>query len=369
MIALSKLSESQKTITLGWTPPALVDMYAFYADGKRVSTGDDTFKDGTPRNKVEFAKGGEPYEVVALIRKGVVLYEVDAGQYPAVASELPFAEAALRPGFQTIKVDASATNLGGQGSAVAGGNDVLLDLQNLKHSAGMLFWGGAGQRIKVINCGEWDITAPRTSGAYGRGGPRVRSADNVGPEHISFINGLVRGEGLADALVAAPLNPTTIVTMQRFRVEYPLYDVAESSEHVDAAQLQGRLKRWQLGLCSIQLAGVKAGNDRGKGMMLNLAPQAPLEVEFDKVNFWAPNLLTGAAIFQAYRDIVVRMTDVYVKKDGPNGNTWSQGSGLFYPQNWISSGQAPNRVATWPSGTNMIGEVREGVPPGGDYCV
>lgn len=287
---------------------------------------------------------------------------------PPPSGTLPFAEADLRPGFQTITVTPGAANLGGPGSAVAGGNDVLLDLQNGTHPNAMLFWGGAGQRIKVVNCGTWDITAPRSSGAYSRGGPRIRSADNVGPEHISLTDLVIRGTGLADAFVAAPLNANTKVTVQRMRIEYPTFDQAEPNEHVDAVQIQGRLRRLEIGMSTIGMCGVQAPNDRGKGIMLNLAPQAPFEVALSKVNFLAPNALTGAAIFQAYREIAVTLDEVYVSKLGPNGNTWAQGSGLFYPQNWVSSGQAPNRVATWPAGTNMTGKVLEGLPPGGDFC-
>jgi hypothetical protein len=321
-----------------------------------------SYLDGGPRPSgvSGFTSMGQGLIGVEDVRRGVTPQPPSSG--------LAWPEAALRPGFVTIKVTPGAANVGGSGSPVAGGNDVLLDLQNGTHPNAMLFWGGAGQRIKVVNCGTWDINAPRSSGAYSRGGPRVRSADGIGPEHISFEGLRLRGSGLCDAFVAAPVNANTLVTVNRMRIDYPMADVAEPAEHVDALQIQGRLRRLELGDCTIGMCGVQAGNDRGKGLMLNLAPEAPFQVALRRVNFVAPNLLTGAAIFQDYRDIAITLEDVWVDKQGPNGNTWGTGSGLFYPQNWVSSGQAPNRVASWPLGTGITGVVREGRPPGGDFC-
>lgn len=84
MLTLSKLSETSSTITLGWTPPAGVDVYAFYAAGKRVSTGDSKNKDGTPRTSVKFSKTtpGPPFEVVAVMRRSEG-FALEWGAYPS----------------------------------------------------------------------------------------------------------------------------------------------------------------------------------------------------------------------------------------------------------------------------------------------
>lgn len=294
-----------------------------------------------------------------------------AGTSPAPPDEPPtllFNEANLRTGFTTItNVPASTLNLGGTNSPVAGGNDCLIDLQFTQRTAGaLLVWGGQGQRIKVVN-GWWNINGSRSSGAYARGGIRVRSASGNGPEHISYTKMLIEGAGLADGITVAG-SQAIRTTFQEVLVEYPLTDQAEPSEHIDAFQVQGPVGIVEFGRCSIGMCGVVAPGHRGKGLMLNRADVGAFSVILDHVDFFAPNALTGAAIFQAYTAIAINLrAEVYVDKQGPNGNTWSSGSGLFFPQNWTSSGTAPNRIATWPAGANISGQVKEGPPPGGRF--
>lgn len=70
MLTLVKLAETSTTITLGWTPPAGVECYGFFANGSKVSTADDRNKDGSPRDSVRFSKTnpGPPFAVVALLK-------------------------------------------------------------------------------------------------------------------------------------------------------------------------------------------------------------------------------------------------------------------------------------------------------------
>lgn len=83
MLTLSKTAETATTITLAWQPPAGVDCYAFFANGQRVSVGDASNKDGSPRVTVKYSKTapGPPFNVVALIKAGAG-FSVEWGQYP-----------------------------------------------------------------------------------------------------------------------------------------------------------------------------------------------------------------------------------------------------------------------------------------------
>jgi hypothetical protein len=81
---LSKLSETSSTITLGWTPPAGADAYAFYANGQVASVATRSNKDGSPRSSVKFSKTspGPPFIVAALCGRAGV-FSVDVGTYPS----------------------------------------------------------------------------------------------------------------------------------------------------------------------------------------------------------------------------------------------------------------------------------------------
>ena len=83
---LTKISEASTTITLGWTPPAGVGGYVFYANGQVVSVATANLKDGTPRKDVKFSKTspGPPYQVAAVCLQGGILL-LDVGKYPMPA--------------------------------------------------------------------------------------------------------------------------------------------------------------------------------------------------------------------------------------------------------------------------------------------
>lgn len=84
MLTLTKLAETRSTLTLGWTPPASVECYAFFANGIKASTADDLNKDGSPRSSVKFSKRvpGPPFDVIALVRSGGS-YSIEWGTYPS----------------------------------------------------------------------------------------------------------------------------------------------------------------------------------------------------------------------------------------------------------------------------------------------
>lgn len=59
-LILTKLSETNTDITLGWTPPSNVYGYGFFSDGIWRSNGSALLKNGAPRNSVKFQKGLDP---------------------------------------------------------------------------------------------------------------------------------------------------------------------------------------------------------------------------------------------------------------------------------------------------------------------
>lgn len=80
-LSLHLVSETAKTITLGWTPPPAVKWYTFHAAGKQVSNAPAVDRNGVVKHTVKFAKA-PPYKVVALS----LLAE---GVYPAVSPSAP----------------------------------------------------------------------------------------------------------------------------------------------------------------------------------------------------------------------------------------------------------------------------------------
>ena len=99
MLTLSKLSETSTTITLGWTPPAGVGGYVFYANGQIVSVATANLKGGSARNSVKFSKTspGPPYQVAALCRTTAGGFSVEFGTYPSSTSQIVYPSASLYP--------------------------------------------------------------------------------------------------------------------------------------------------------------------------------------------------------------------------------------------------------------------------------
>lgn len=290
------------------------------------------------------------------------------------ARALPFAEARLRPGYVTLTVAAGEKNV-----RVPAGVDALIDLQGIRRDRSLLIWGGADSRIHVKD-GFWDIRTPPggSLSSYWRGGPRVRSIDGIGPAHVSLTDITATGPYLADG-IAIDAGATTVVTVQRARIEYPLcVDLDEPpGEHVDAVQIQGKLARLEIGRSTLYVAGVTQPNDGGKGLQLaREGSNGPFAVSLRSVNFRSGIGRTANAIFQSSQDISLSLTDVWAAKP-PRGAGWgwhtyaSGRDGLFAPNRyseritgrrigWRMFGKAPLRYADWPDASNIVGVVREG---------
>ena len=298
------------------------------------------------------------------------------GSNPTPPGGLPFAEAALRPGYNTRTVP-----VGDQQFYAPQGADCLVDLQNLKRTVGsLLIYGYSGQRIKVIN-GYWEVTKAIDGSPYWRGGPRARSADGTGPEHISFTDCFITGSTVPDCFaVAAGIN--TKVTIQRCRFEsrfaFDGQNSNEPAEHCDSIQVQGLVGALEVGLCTLYCMNVNSPNEGGKVFQLkNEGGNNGFTVDIDQVNMRGGGR-TGTFLLQTTRDIVVTLTDVYAQDDGiTTGSNWNwstSGGGIFYPNSsagggiaWSRSGSSGSYVADWPDAAAVFGTIQEGLPPGGDY--
>lgn len=344
-LGLTKLSETATKITLGWTPVVGAVGYRFQSavtEPKWSHTWDPA------RSQVTFSKA-DWYRVEALGSEAL-------GEYPQPVPALWFAEAALRPGYATLK---GAGSFGSYPSnPVNGGEDCLLDLEGTTRTGTTTVWTKQGQRIQ-IRTGRWN-------GVNQKGGLRVRSVDGIGAEHVSATD--MRAINCIDAFVVSgnPGSPATTYTLQKVRTEYPSYNINDGGEHCDAVQVQGDLKRLEIGMSTFWLAGVLSGGGSsghpGKGLMLNTISKLAFEVELNRVNYRAADLLTGAAIFKDYSAISMETTEVYFDKQGSSGNQWGT-SGAFFP-----TAQFAGDVASWAAQHNWQGIVRRGLPPDGDFC-
>lgn len=294
--------------------------------------------------------GGNKY---ALAR----VYEEDArreaGGPPSAG--LPFLEASLRSGYETLR---GSGDFGSSSQAVNGGEDCLIDLEGVTRVGSTTVWTKDGQRVHVKH-GRWNF-------GNAKGGLRLRAMDGIGAEHVSATDMMARNAIDAFVVGGNPGSPATTYTLQKVRTEYPSVNFHDGGEHVDAVQVQGDLKRLEIGMSTFWLAGVLTGGGSsghpGKGLMLNTISKIAFAVELNRVNYRAADLLTGAAIFKDYAAISMETTEVYFDKQGTTGNQWGTG-GAFFP-----TAQFAGDVASWAPQHNWQGVVKRGLPPGGDFC-
>jgi len=97
MLTLTKIAETNSTVTLGWTPPAGVGGYALYANGQVVSVATKNNKDGSPRKTAEFSKAGSPFQVAAVCRTSAGGFSIEVGTYPSTNSIVVYPATALYP--------------------------------------------------------------------------------------------------------------------------------------------------------------------------------------------------------------------------------------------------------------------------------
>jgi len=99
MLTLAKISETNSTITIGWSPPAGVGGYVFYANGQVASVASRNNKDGSPRNSVKFSKTnpGPPFQVAAICRSAVGGFTSEVGTYPSASSLVVYPATSLYP--------------------------------------------------------------------------------------------------------------------------------------------------------------------------------------------------------------------------------------------------------------------------------
>jgi len=99
MLTLAKISETNSTITIGWSPPVGIGGYVFYANGQIASVATANLKDGSPRNSVKFSKTspGPPFQVVAVCRSSQAGFNLEVGTYPSGSSLVVYPSTALYP--------------------------------------------------------------------------------------------------------------------------------------------------------------------------------------------------------------------------------------------------------------------------------
>lgn len=303
---------------------------------------------------------------------------------------LPFPEAVLRPGFQTVTIpDPKATSY-----TTPAGSDTLIDLGWVRREQALKIYVRAGQRVHIKNCWVDSIYLPGNSrglSPYWRGGLGVRMAPNqtAGAEHVSITGYLATGPGLTDGFtIGGTSDPHQIgkVTLQDFRIENSSMvnggkPAAEDAEHMDCFQAQGPFGTVEFGMGTMYRQWAPAGSHPGKGLMLNAysANSRTYLVNMRKVNFRDYPAATncGAVWIKDFNTISIRLEDVWSMIQGSPSAAWAwnANSSLFLNtaaqygsnQGWTSSGTAPNRMASFPPVTNITGQVREGLPAGGDF--
>lgn len=196
-LTLTKLSETPSTITLGWTPPAGIGGYVFYANGEAVSTGSPNLKDGSQRLSVKFSKTspGPPFQVAAVCRSGTGAFSLELGTYtetpppPAGYTDAASVDLARRPlspqSPQTVDVTATVTITG----------TVTDKVYNVNASVGVAIQLAPGARLErcVVNC-----NGRASVGVAGAGTLRdvaVYNAKDVGISNIKALEGCVYIEG------------------------------------------------------------------------------------------------------------------------------------------------------------------------------
>lgn len=246
--------------------------------------------------------------------------------------------------------------------------DWILDFGWLERKSRVLVYGWDGQRFVARN-GWCNIDKPVGGSAYGRGLIGVRSNDGLGPAEAYFDGMLTQGATIADAFVV-DAGTKTIVTVANFRLECSRdttgVQFSDPTEHIDQVQTQGKIGRLRLSNGTLNLSDQANPTDAGgKGLMLHKETGGPFTVEMQYVNFVGKGR-NGATIFQNTRDITINIGEgVYADLAAVTSPGYAWGRSSFYPNDWTSTGTAPNRVATF--GTGWTGKVLEGRPPGGDY--
>jgi len=159
-------------------------------------------------------------------------------------------------------------------------------------------------------------------------------------------------------------------------VDLPVEDEAEA---VAVAKkylgfFQGPLAKLRVGLCSMELSGVRPGNDPGKGLQLAEEPwgvgETPFSVELEKLDVEClGNPATGARygvlLVQEYaRDAIHLGSEIYWQRSSALDSLGDNFQVTLYtngrPADYgVVSGTRPNRVLTARTSSGITGAVRE----------
>jgi hypothetical protein len=295
---------------------------------------------------------------------------------PSPPTSLPFAEAVLSNPVQPA-IGATQTSY-----TCTAGKDYLIDLDWTPRKT--LVIGGEARNIHVRNS-RFRIDDPRTVGPYWRGGLGFA----VKAQHISvtdyFVEAGFAGCTLADGFRIATTAQTK-VTLQRARIE-AIADTPEAAEHCDSLQVQGPVGRIEIGLATLQAAGVRPPNHGGKCLQIAHEPWpsgiygGPFSLALDKVNMVGlgegqgrfgtmfirgpeKHHVTGIQVGQ----ITETLKEVYAVADGAGATDFPGWFAIYAATPGVVSGTKPNRRITFdPTAHKITGYVQEGRPSGGDF--
>jgi hypothetical protein len=369
-----RITDLGRDVRMDWTPDAKAQGYRLYVDGQAVSR---TFKPSDSSTTFRKPDGGPHRYGLRLMDEVGPLEEVTFPQPTPDPGELPFDPPAL-----DNPLELTVTTLDGgftlPSSSV--GRDVLVDLER-KARQGLVVTdnaAGAPRNLRVVN-GHSRCTKPYSGSGYWHGGIRFQTRART-VAVLDFFNearGIVGITGTDGIGIVS--SPTTDWFVGRCLVEMP-DDSPIPGAHIDAIQVQGPLRSLKVGLCSLDLAGVRPPNHAGKGLQLaqepwNEWPGNPFTAELEQVDFLVRgNPPTGAragvSIVQEFRDGPAITFGDEVYWACPDNLLAAQGDSFpvtVYPHlrtatdYGVMSGSRPNRKLSWATkpAAGIRGEFKE----------
>ena len=367
-----RVTDLGSEVRLDWTPDLTGQGYRFYIDGHAVSR---TFN--AAQSSAKFRKPDDlPHDYG--LRLMAEVGSLEAARFPipeppAGGGELPFGEPQLSsPVLVTVP---NVTDFVLPASTV--GKDVICDYggrEGVVRQGGLIMDNAAGAPRRILHRNyHARCTKPFDSSGYRSGGVRFQThaqeawvLDLYDEKHFAGATG-IDGIGIASA-------PHTVWTVQRCLLEGAPDSSAPGGQHIDCLQLQGPLAKLRVGLCSMELSGVRPGNDPGKGLQLAEEPwgvgETPFAVELEKLDVEClGNPATGARygvlLVQEYaRDTIRLGSEIFWQRAAALDSLGDNFAVTLYtngrPGDYGTvSGSRPNRVLTAKASSGITGAVRE----------
>lgn len=368
-----RVTDLGQDVRLDWTPDPTGQGYRFYVDGHAVSRSFNP-----AQSSITFRKpdgGTHSYGLRLMAEVGALEAASFPVPTPPAEGDLPFALPDLvNPVRLTVPVDRDFTL-----PSTTVGKDVELDFQGregvVRQYALILDNSGGPPRNMVLRNGHSRCTKPSDSSGYRHGGIKVQTQ----AQKAAILDWFDERRGVAGCTavdgIGIASETYTEWTVQRCLIEGQSDGAIPAGQHVDALQLQGPIGKLRVGLCSFDLAGIRPGNDPGKGLQLaeepwQEDPETRFSVEIEKLDVECRgNPATGARygvlLVQEYaRDTIALGPEVYWSRDAsldPLGDNF--GVTLYTngrPGDYgVVAGTRPNRTLTARTSSGISGVVRE----------